>query len=92
LTPLGLLDKATELGVKVVQIADNLPIHTYPDDVITAFGEGARERGIFIEVGTKGIDPDNLCRYLELAKQFDSSLVRANFSRPENEAAIISEL
>ena len=88
LTPLGLLDKATDLGVKVVQIADNLPIHTYPDDVITAFAESARERGILIEVGTSGIDPDNLYRYLELAKQFDSSLVRANFARPENEWGI----
>ena len=88
LTPLGLLDKAMDLGVKVVQIADNLPIHTYPNDVISEFGEMARERDIYIEIGTKGVDPENLCRYLELAKKLDASLVRANFSPPNNEAGI----
>jgi len=86
LTPLGLLDKAAELGVKVVQIADNLPIHTFPDHLLAAFGETAHKRGIVIELGTSGIDPDNLRRYLELAKRFDAGLVRTNFARPENEA------
>ncbi|QPC81326.1 sugar phosphate isomerase/epimerase [Phototrophicus methaneseepsis] len=86
LTPLGLLDKATSLGVKVVQIADNLPIHAYPEDVIAEFGAVAHDRRMTIEVGTSGLDPENLCRYLELAKQFGSKLVRTNSARPDGDA------
>ena len=86
LTPLGLLDTATELAAGVVQIADNLPLDRYSDEIVTAFGETAQARGISIEVGTNSIDPAHLCRYLELAQQFNSKLVRTNFSRPKSEA------
>lgn len=86
LTPLTLLDKATALGVQVVQIADNMPIHTYPHDVIHTFAEVAQAREIMIEVGTSGIDYDNLYLYLDLAKQFGSTLVRTNCPRPKSEA------
>ena len=92
LSPLGLLDKASELGVSVVQIADNLPLHTYSDEVIHRFGEEAHKRNITIELGTHGIDVDNLLRYLEIAKQYGFTLVRANFPRPEKEKEAVDLL
>ena len=39
LTPLGLLDKAAELGVGVVQFADNLPLERLPPGELNALAK-----------------------------------------------------
>jgi sugar phosphate isomerase/epimerase len=36
----------------------------------------ARQRNIFLEVGTRGFDQDELCAYIEIAKRFDSPILR----------------
>ena len=37
----GLLDKCAELGVKLLQVGDNLPLHTFDDARLTSFAERA---------------------------------------------------
>jgi 3-oxoisoapionate decarboxylase len=76
LTPLGLLDKAVELGVRVLQIADNLPLDKLPASEPQRLASAADERGITIEVGTSGIAPQHLQTYLQLAVQFHSPILR----------------
>jgi sugar phosphate isomerase/epimerase len=88
LSPLTLLDKAVELQVDVVQIADNLPIHTFTEEVIEAFGNIARDRGITVELAMRGHEPEMFRQYLEIAKMADAQLVRTAFPRPEGEAGI----
>jgi sugar phosphate isomerase/epimerase len=76
LTALGLLDRAHALGIQVLQIADNLPLNVLSEKDLDILAKGAQQRGIQIEVGTRGIERDHLLRYLRLAEQLGSSMVR----------------
>jgi sugar phosphate isomerase/epimerase len=72
----GLLDKAGQLDVTVLQVADNLPLDRLSATGIDTLHARAMSAGIDIEVGTRGISPDHLRRYLRLAAQLDSHLLR----------------
>jgi 3-oxoisoapionate decarboxylase len=76
LTAEGLLAKATELGVGVVQFADNLPLDRLTTPELDRLASQAAERGISLEVGTCGIGPAQLRSYLYLAVRLDSPIVR----------------
>ncbi len=76
LTAIGLLERAAALGIPVVQIADNLPLHVLDTAALDALADLAAAHHIQIEPGTRGIAPDHLARYLRLAQRFTSPLVR----------------
>src|SRR5437879_5454314 len=76
LTVDGLLDKAAELGVKVVQIADNLPLHRLSAAELGHLADRAAQEGIDLEVGTCGLVADHLREYLSIAVRLRSPLVR----------------
>jgi 3-oxoisoapionate decarboxylase len=71
-----LLERAAALKVGVVQIADNLPLHELDSQELRDVREQAVSLGIKIEVGTRGVEPEHLLRYLNLAVQLDAVLVR----------------
>ena len=73
---IGLLGRAAELGVRLVQVADNLPLDQLPAGELDAFGARAGALGIAVEVGTRGIAPPRLRTYLSLAERFGSPIVR----------------
>lgn len=72
----GLLHKAAENEISLVQIADNIPLHTLNltqyDEILAT----SNEIGIEIEVGTRGTDPEHLLNYLHIAKRLGARLVR----------------
>jgi sugar phosphate isomerase/epimerase len=72
----GLLRFAHELGLRVVQYADNLPLYTLREDERQALRDEARQRGITIEVGTRGIATEHLRQYIEIAREFESPILR----------------
>lgn len=76
LTARDLLDKAAALDVGLVQIDDNLPLHTFPASEIDALAAHARSLSITVEIGTRGIQPALLRQYLALAVRLGSPLVR----------------
>src|SRR5262245_46995842 len=76
LTVDGLLDKAADLGVKVVQIADNLPLHRLSQGELDRLAERAAEQGVALEVGTAGLMPDQLRQYLAVAVRLHSPFLR----------------
>jgi sugar phosphate isomerase/epimerase len=76
LDPLAMLDIVDGLGVKLLQVADNLPLHARLGVEIEAFGARAQELGIAIELGMTGCDPVLVSRYLELCVQLGSPLLR----------------
>lgn len=76
MTPLGLLAKARELGVKVVQIGPNMPLENIPDADLDGLAATAREWGLEIEIGTRGLEKDHLCRQVAIAKRFGATLLR----------------
>jgi sugar phosphate isomerase/epimerase len=76
MTPLGLLTKARELAVKVVQIGPNMPLDRYCDAELDALAATAREWNLEIEIGTRGLEKDHLTRQIALAKRFGATLIR----------------
>ncbi len=76
MTATGLLDKAAQLGVSVVQIADNLPLDQLSPSELDALETRASDRKISIEAGTRGIAPDHLRAYLQLAERLGAPIVR----------------
>ena len=79
LDAMGLLEKAESLGVNVVQICDNFPLHKMEDKTLNDLSKTARDMGINIEVGTRGIEPENLLTYLKIAKRLNAKLLRTVF-------------
>src|SRR5688572_29622456 len=88
LTAERLLAKAAELGVGVVQIADNLPLHRLSSQQVDALAHLAGELGIHIEVGTSGIGAEHLRTYVKLAERLKSSIVRVVIDTAESEPTI----
>ncbi|MGI6206613.1 MAG: sugar phosphate isomerase/epimerase family protein [Anaerolineae bacterium] len=76
MSALGLLDRARDVGVEVVQICENLPLDRLAPAELEALAERARELGISLEVGTRGVRPQHLLRYLDLARQLGSPILR----------------
>jgi sugar phosphate isomerase/epimerase len=76
LTAESLIDKAAALGVRVVQIADNMPLDALDDEALDRLARHAAEQGITLEAGTAGVAPAHLVRYLEIAQRLNSKLLR----------------
>ncbi len=76
LTAAGLLDKAAELGVRLVQFADNLPLDPLGPAEIERLSARARDLSVGVELGTRGVEPERLLRYLELCRRLGSPLLR----------------
>lgn len=70
----GFLRFAHQLGLKLVQIADNLPLHQMTPNERAALKAEADKLGIAVEVGTRGID--SLPAYLAIAQEFESPILR----------------
>lgn len=76
LTALGLLHKARDFGVRVVQFGDNLPLDKLSSSEFDEMLREAESLGIALEVGTRGIGHDNLRLYLNIAQRCESPLLR----------------
>jgi sugar phosphate isomerase/epimerase len=76
LTAIGLVELAEKLGVAVVQIADNLPLHKFTPAELCTLREAADRRGIALQAGTRGVLPEYLLPYLEISKQLGAKVVR----------------
>jgi sugar phosphate isomerase/epimerase len=76
LTALALCEKAAQLGVHVVQIADNLPLHKLDAAALDALRQRADALGLELEIGTRGIAADHLTQYVGIAQRLRSRLLR----------------
>lgn len=68
--------RAVEMGVGVVQFADNLPLHDSSDDALLALARHATGQGLVLEMGTRGIEPAHLSRYLRVCMLTGARLLR----------------
>lgn len=78
--PLGLIDvleRSRELGVELFQICDWEPLERMTETELDEAATAARRLGLRIQLGTKGVEPDRLERFLRLAECFGSTLVRS---------------
>ena len=73
---MAFLHRAAELGVRLVQMADNLPLHTLSEASLDALLREADRLGVAVEVGTRGIRREVLRPYLRIAERAGSPILR----------------
>ncbi len=76
MTAIELIEKAAQHNVKLVQIADNLPLEKLNKEELKNLKNAADSNNIKIEVGTKGIQIDHLLKFLEIAEYLESPILR----------------
>lgn len=69
--------RTADLGLKLFQICDYEPLEKMSDSELKKLAYFAKELGLEIELGTKGVEPARLAKFLELAQIFDAKLVRS---------------
>lgn len=83
LSLVGAFEATKALGVDLFQICDYAPLEAMTAAEIADAASAARDLGLTIELGTKGIEPDRLARFLQLAEVFDARVVRSMLYSPE---------
>lgn len=79
----GLLERATQLGVRRVQFGPNFPLEPgRAEDVI----RDARDRGLTLEIGMAGLDVEEIRRQLELCHEAGSPLLRTVLAEAAEDA------
>ncbi|MBF0680721.1 MAG: sugar phosphate isomerase/epimerase [Devosia sp.] len=87
ISPAQILDVAEGLGVRLVQFADNIPLHTRSSDEIDALAKKAAAMGMVIELGMTGCEPGLFQTYLDLARRLDAKLLRIAPSAEESKGS-----
>ena len=77
---IGLLDKAVDANVSVVQIADNLPLHKLSDYQLDQLREAATAGGLMLEAGTRSLDPEHLAQYIAITHRIGARVLRTVLS------------
>jgi 3-oxoisoapionate decarboxylase len=60
----------------VLQIGDNLPLHTFSEGRLAAFADRVSAEGIRIEVGARRLTADRVAQYAEIARRLRAKLIR----------------
>ena len=71
-----MLAKACDLGLSLVQFADNLPLHALGNRALDELREIAQDARITLELGMRGIQSPDFEQYIKLAQFFDAHLLR----------------
>jgi sugar phosphate isomerase/epimerase len=82
LTLQQMLERTAELGVGLFQICDYPAVESFSEDQLAEVGSAARDLGVKLELGTKGIEPQHLRRYLAMAGVLGVDLVRSMLYSP----------
>lgn len=72
----GLLDKAHELGVTLLQIGDNLPLHTFDPARLDRLARRAAHEGIVLQVGARRLTLERAAEYIAIARRLGAKLIR----------------
>ncbi|HEY0074081.1 MAG TPA: TIM barrel protein [Abditibacteriaceae bacterium] len=76
LDEIGLLQKAHEFGVSLLQIGDNLPLETFDQLRLQNLAQEAAKNGIELEVGARNLTLERLYLYCEICRNVGASLLR----------------
>ncbi len=82
LTLRQMLEQTAAWGVGLFQICDYPPIEEYSPERLDELAWTARDLGITLELGTKGIEPSHLREYLATAARLEVRLVRSMLYSP----------
>ncbi|MBM7473608.1 sugar phosphate isomerase/epimerase family protein [Subtercola frigoramans] len=69
-------------GVEVFQICDYAPLAEMTPDALQAVARTAGDLGVTLELGTKGVSPEHLRSFLQIADHLGAKLVRSMLFSP----------
>ncbi len=81
----GFLERAAGLGVRLVQICDNLPMTGWSARDVDRLLDRGRELGLELEWGTVGLEHENLRFYLGLVRRCGGRFLRLVIDRAGDE-------
>jgi len=73
---LGLIGFAHRHGLRIVQLGDNLPVHRLPPERRAELLRYAKEAGVRLELGARGLTEAHLQAYLVHCRELETSLLR----------------
>ncbi len=79
----AMLDRAAELGCSVFEICDDDRIESYSAAALTALRDRAHQLSLRLQLGTRGIDPARLDRYIRIAEALDARVLRSMVLRAD---------
>ncbi|KDA05375.1 sugar phosphate isomerase [Microbacterium sp. CH12i] len=88
LSLIGAFEDTRAQGVDLFQICDYAPLEQMSDGELRDAAGAARDLGLTIELGTKGIAGEHLSRFLTLAEVFDARLVRSMLYGPHSRPSL----
>src|SRR5262245_48866372 len=71
-----LLDCVRGFDLKLLQIGDNLPLHTFSAERLDRLAGRARSDQIKLEIGTRGLTVERVARYAAIARKLGARLIR----------------
>jgi sugar phosphate isomerase/epimerase len=77
-----IFDDAVRLGLDLVQVCDWPPLEGMDAAGLARMRAAADERGLALETGTRGAEPDHLLRHLRIAEALGARLVRSMAGTP----------
>lgn len=72
----GLIDKAFDAGLELIQVADNLPLENSPINELDNLLHYAQSKGVSIEMGGRGLTPEHTIQCLNVAERLHSPILR----------------
>ena len=72
----GLLDKCRDLGVGLLQIGDNLPLHTFEPARLERLARRAQDEGVQLEIGARRLTAGSVWEYIHIARRVGAKLIR----------------
>ena len=76
LSAMQIMDIASQHGIRVVQLCNNLPPETFDESRLEDLKRYADARGLAIELGTAGSQPEHLRTMIGVAKRLGSPILR----------------
>jgi sugar phosphate isomerase/epimerase len=71
-----LVDKASDLQVDLLQVADNMPLEVFSGLQLEDIFKYASDKGIAIEMGGRGLTPEHTLQCLKAAEKLKSPILR----------------
>ncbi len=72
----GLLAHARYHGIRLLQIGDNLPLHTFDSARLDRLAKRAAENGVQLEIGARRLTIERVSEYAAIARRIGATLVR----------------
>ena len=72
----GLLDRCREHSIKLLQIGDNLPLHTADAARLERLSKRAVSEGVQLEVGSRRLTVERVAEYADIARRLGAKLIR----------------